>query len=280
MSVCTVSLKNISKRYPGVQALQNVDFELFAGDIHCLVGENGSGKSTLIKILSGVEKPETGGEIFIGNQQQERHTCESALLAGIQVIYQDISLFPNLTVAENIAFRHYVNRKNPVVDWKAIKDIAIESLNQMGITMDLNAIVGDLSIAQQQLVEIARSLTGNLKLLILDEPTASLTQKEVNALFTVIQKIKSQGVAVLFVSHKLNEIFEIAEGVTVLRDGNIVGQYNPSELTQEKLTLLMTGQTEINIQPAPLDENSPCLLRVESLSKKNNYKDISFSVFL
>lgn len=278
MSDCSVELKNIHKHYPGVHALSDVDIKLYPGNVHCLVGENGSGKSTLIKILSGVENPDVGGEIYIDNIKQQAHNCESALLSGVQVVYQDISLFPNLTVAENIAFRHYINRKNSLINWKEIEHIATEALQQIGIDIDLYCKVETLSIAQQQLIEIARSLTGRLKLLILDEPTASLTKKEVNALFVAIEKIKSKGVSVLFVSHKLNEIFEIAERVSVLRDGVIVGQHNPNELNNDTLSFLMTGKKAKNAYPSPFDKENECVLEVSKLSKKFNYKNINFKV--
>lgn len=274
----TIELRNITKNYPGVRALRGVNFRLNPGDVHCLVGENGSGKSTLIKIISGVEMPEKGGDMYIAGKLCTSHTCESALLKGIQVIYQDISLFPNLTVRENIAFRHYINERGSGVNWKKIGQIATQALNEIGVDIDLDSRVGNLSIAQQQLVEIARSLTGNIRLLILDEPTASLTRKEVSALFLAIKKIKERGVSVLFVSHKLNEVFEIAESVTVLRDGAIVGEYNSKDLNRDKLTYLMTGHNETYKHPVSFDNTNPYFLEVKNLTKKDNYKNVNFHV--
>ncbi len=186
-----IILKKISKIYPGTQALKNVDFKLSPGEIHCIVGENGSGKSTFIKILSGVETPEPGAEIWLDGVQSVHHSSSAAIAAGIQVIYQDMSLFPNLTVAENIAFLNE-HHKRGLIRWKKIAEVAQSAMAEIGFEIDMNRRVETLSVAQQQLVEIARAMMRPLKLLILDEPTASLTQKEVNALFRVILKLKAK----------------------------------------------------------------------------------------
>jgi len=274
----SIKLVNISKKYPGVQALKNVNFELKPGEVHCLVGENGSGKSTLIKILSGVENPEPGSKIFIDGELVTHHDSLSSLTKGIQVIYQDMSLFPNLTVRENISFRNHINKRESLVNWKNIDSIAQKALDEINIEIDLDRKVDSLSVAQQQLVEITRSLTGNLKLLILDEPTASLTRKEVNSLFKAIERLKAKGISILFVSHKLNEVFEIAEKVTILRDGEKIGEYKPSELDQNKLVYLMSGHKVIHDPPVPVKEDEEILLEVRGLSKIRNYSGISFKV--
>lgn len=274
----SIKLVNISKKYPGVQALKNVNFELEPGEVHCLVGENGSGKSTLIKILSGVETPEPGSKIFIDGDLVTHHDSHSSLAKGIQVIYQDMSLFPNLTVRENISFRNHINKRSSLVNWKNIDSIARKALDEIDIEIDLDRKVESLSVAQQQLVEITRSLTGNLKLLILDEPTASLTRKEVNSLFKAIKRLKAKGISILFVSHKLNEVFEIAEKVTILRDGEKIGEYKPSELDQNKLVYLMSGHEVIHEPPRPVKEDEDILLEIKGLSKIRNYFDISLKV--
>lgn len=278
MSVPVIKLKNVNKIYPGVHALKDVDFEIHPGEVHCLVGGNGSGKSTMIKIISGVETAEKGSEIEINGIMSHNHTAKQAFDNGIQVIYQDMALFPNLTIRENIAFRNHFGKKHPFVSWKELDRTAKEAMALIGMDFDLDQKVSKLSIAQQQLVEIIRSLTGSLSLLILDEPTASLTRKEVNALFSVIGKLKSKGVAILFVSHKLNEVFEIAESVTIVRDGDKIGQYNPEELNHDKLVYLMSGQNEIHEIPARIDENAKLLLQIRNLSKTNNYKDINLTL--
>ena len=278
MSVPVIELKNINKIYPGVHALKDIDFKLIPGEVHCLVGGNGSGKSTMIKIISGVEKPEEGSVISMKGEVCHNHNSHQALEAGVQVIYQDMALFPNLTVRENIAFRNHITRKNPFVSWKEIDRTAKKAMETIGIEIDLDCKVSTLSIAQQQLVEIIRSLTGNLSLLILDEPTASLTRKEVNALFNVINSLKEKGIAILFVSHKLNEIFEIAENVTIIRDGDMIGTYKPGDLDHDKLVFLMSGQKEIHEIPEPFDKKATPILEVRNLYKKQNYRGINFTL--
>lgn len=274
----TIELKNISKLYPGVHALDAVDFEIAKGEVHCLVGQNGSGKSTLIKILSGVETPELGSEIYINGELCKNHDSKSSMEKGVQVIYQDLSLFSNLTVKENIGFRNNIRSNSPLVKWKGMAKTAKEALELIDVDIDINAKVEELSIAQQQLVEIAKALTGELSLLILDEPTASLTKKEVNSLFKVIEGLREKGISILFVSHKLNEIFEIAEKVTIIRDGKKIGVYDSAELDHDKLVYLMTGTTESYKLPKPLLDDAKVVLEARNLSKAKNYKNISFSL--
>jgi simple sugar transport system ATP-binding protein len=270
-------MRNISKRYAGVQALQGVDFDIRAGEIHCLVGENGSGKSTLIKIISGAVAPEEGAEIAIEGQPMHDHRAIDAIHWGIEVIYQDLSLFPNLTVAENIALSRVIAAGNRFVNGRTLRQIATESMGRIGVRLPPDELVGDLSIADQQLVAICRALTHDVKLVIMDEPTASLTKKEVNALFEVVQDMQSKGIATMFVSHKLNEVLEIAERVTILRDGRKVGTYDSQEVDDESLTVLMTGttveQSQFMAQPSP-----EVLLAVKDLSKPGHFADISFEL--
>lgn len=272
-----IILKKISKIYPGTQALKDVDFKLSPGEIHCIVGENGSGKSTFIKILSGVETPEPGAEIWLDGVQSVHHSSSAAIAAGIQVIYQDMSLFPNLTVAENIAFLNE-HHKRGLIRWKKIAEVAQSAMAEIGFEIDMNRRVETLSVAQQQLVEIARAMMRPLKLLILDEPTASLTQKEVNALFRVILKLKAKGIAILFISHKMNEIFQIAEKITIFRDGVNMGSYAPASLTQDTLVYLMSGQNQTLNRPAPITHKEEIILEVRDLSRRANYKNISFTL--
>lgn len=274
---CVINILNARKYYPGIQALKGVDFALNKGEIHCLVGENGSGKSTLIKIISGVVAPEKDTTLYIENKRMDALRAHTAIAHGIRVIYQDLSLFPNLSVKENIAFQLIREKRSRWIHWEPMKRAALSALEEIGIDIDVEQLVGSLSIAEQQLVEITRALIGNLRLLILDEPTASLTRKEVDALFAVIQRMQARGITILFVSHKLNEIFEIAERVTVLRDGNHVGCYTPDELNYEKLTYLMTAQKITQTPPTPPDKKEP-LLDIRSLSKRNAYHDISFTL--
>ncbi len=273
-----ITMKNICKNYIGVQALKNVDFSLEKGEIHCLVGGNGSGKSTLIKVLSGVNRPEPGGEIVIDGKSFASLCVQESIQQGIRVIYQDLALFPNLSIQENIAFQLYGETNSPIVDWRAVEKRAKAAMEIIGLKMDPDRLVGSLSIAEQQLVEITRALVGELKLLILDEPTASLTRKEVNALFAAIRRLQARGVTTMFVSHKMNEIFEIAERVTVIRDGEIIGAYPPSELDDDRLVYLMTGKTFKTEAPDPIDPNAGLILETKNLTKANDFEDVSIQL--
>ena len=278
MSDLFLDMKSVSKRYTGVQALDGVDFDIRTGEIHCLAGENGSGKSTLIKIISGVVQPERGSEIVIGGQPISHQSSIAAMRLGVEVIYQDLSLFPNMTVAQNIALNEVIETKRPLVARRREREIAGAAMARVGVAIPTDELVGDLSMADQQLVAICRALTSDVKLLIMDEPTTALTRREVQGLFRVVKELKSQDIASLFVSHKLGEIFEIAERVSVLRDGKKVGTYPAGELDDAKLSYLMTGQTvEYTPYTFHRSERGP-LLEVRNLSKRNNYADVSFSL--
>jgi simple sugar transport system ATP-binding protein len=275
-----LEMKNISKVYAGVDALSGVDFSLNRGEIHCLVGENGSGKSTLIKIISGVEKPEKGAEIIVDGRTEnlDHFNSKISIDRGVHVIYQDLSLFPNLTVAENISFNFHVERGNRFVKWAEIREQAVEVMREIGMKVTLDRLLGTLSIADQQLIAICRALIGNTRLLIMDEPTSSLTKNEVDSLFTVVKKLQKRGITTLFVSHKLAEIFEIAEQVTVLRDGKKIGTFDPAELDHEKLTYYMTGKKVAYAKLGTESLSDTPLLEVRNLSKEGNFRDISFTL--
>ncbi len=278
MSDLFLDMHSVSKRYTGVQALDSVDFDIRTGEVHCLAGENGSGKSTLIKIISGVVQPEAGAEIVIGGQTMSHQSSIESMRLGVEVIYQDLSLFPNMTVGQNIALNEIIETKRPLVAGRREKEIARAAIERVGVNIPLDELVADLSMGDQQLVAICRALTSDVRLLIMDEPTTALTRKEVQGLFRVVRELKAQSIASLFVSHKLGEIFEIAERVTVLRDGKKVGTYPAGELDDSKLSFLMTGQTvEYSSFEFKKSEGGP-LLEVRNLSKKNNFADVSFSL--
>ena len=268
-------LSNISKSFGGVQALKGVDFSIGKGEIHCLVGENGSGKSTLIKIISGNLQPDTG-EIWIKDQIYKHLRSIDSINMGIQVIFQDFALFPNLTVAENIAYSQLVEKKKKILNWKEIESIARLATDKIKIKLDLNEQVGNLSVANQQMVAICRALTSDLRFLILDEPTSALTKKEIDQLFVVVKDLQQKGISVMFVSHKLNEVLEIAERVTVIRDGQNVATLPRQEITNEKLIYLMTGKEITYSRNQKSIQTQKKLLEVQNLSKSNNFKDISF----
>lgn len=278
MTETYLSMRNINKRYVGVKALDAVDFEIYRGEIHCLVGENGSGKSTLIKIISGAIQPDAGAQIEINGKPLHGFQAIDAIHMGVEVIYQDLSLFPNLTVAENIALSEWISTGKQWVDWAEMQRIARRAMDRIEIDLPLDELVGDISIADQQLVAICRALTRDVGLLIMDEPTASLTRKEVDALFSVVKDLQAKGIATLFVSHKLDEVLQIAERVTVLRDGKKIGVYPSHELNDEKLTMLMVGRKLEYTTYTPALSQVPPLLEVRGLGKRGNFKNISFQV--
>ncbi len=270
-------LDKITKKYGGVTALDNVSCAVRKGEIHCLAGENGSGKSTLIKIISGIEHPDSGQVYFDG--ALTRHLDSSGSInRGVQVIYQDLSLFSNLTVAENIALPAVLAQKAIALRWGAIRAHAQETLKRLRLEIDLDEIVGNLSLAQQQLVAISRALSGEVKLLIMDEPTTALTRKEVDSLFSVVLDLQAKGISILFVSHKLNEVFEVAERFTILRDGKWVGTFDRGELDSQKLVQLMTGQAVATDAYRPGIQEREILLEMRNLSKRNNFKGITFQL--
>ena len=273
-----LSMKNVSKRYTGVQALDCVDFDIERGEIHCLVGENGSGKSTLIKIISGVEHPDDGARIEIDGHVQHHLQSIDSIRKGIEVIYQDLSLFSNLTVAENIALSQTIAMKSRLIDWRKVRKIATSSMERIEVGIPLDELVSDLSVADQQLVAICRALTSDVKLLILDEPTTALTRREIESLFRVMKDLQSKGIATLFVSHKLDEVLQIAQRVTVLRDGKKIGVFTGGELSSEKLTFLMTGKRLDYTQYQFTRQQAQPLLEVKDLSKSGNFKAVSFNL--
>jgi len=267
-------LDKISKRYGGVTALDEVSCSIRKGEIHCLAGENGSGKSTLIKIISGIEHPDGGHVYFDGALTRHLDSTES-IDRGVHVIYQDLSLFSNLTVAENIALPAVLARKAIALQWPAIRAHAAETLNRLRLEIDLEELVGNLSLAQQQLVAICRALSGDVQLLIMDEPTTALTRKEVDSLFSVVLDLQAKGISILFVSHKLNELFQVAERFTILRDGKWVGTFDRSALDSQKLVQLMTGQEVATDAFRPGVQAQEILLETRNLSKRNNFKEIT-----
>lgn len=272
-----LALRGISKLYGGIAALDGLDFDVAVGEVHCLLGENGSGKSTLVKIISGVEQPEAGGEIAISGRAVGRLTSHRAAGHGIQVIYQDFSLFPNLTVAENIAASAMV-QGGVLFNMAEARAIAKTAMARVNTTLDLDALVGDLPIAQRQLVAICRALAARAGLVIMDEPTASLTRHEVDALMGLVRQLKSEGVSIIFVSHRLDEILEVAERVTVLRDGRSLGSFAKSEITKSMLSRLMTG-AEYHYMTRRADFSGvPPVVSITSLTRASEYDDISFSI--
>ena len=272
-----LELTNISKRFGGVQALADVSLTLEAGEVHCLVGENGSGKSTLIKIISGVQAPESGGHIVIEGREYAHLTPVESTRCGIQVIYQDLSLFPNLTVAENIAVGQHLGGFHGV-NWEQIRQVAQKAMERIGVSLDLDAKVADLSIANRQLVAICRAMAADAKLVIMDEPTASLTRHEVDSLLSLVRDLKRKNICIVFVSHRLDEVLEVAERVTVLRDGKKVGTFDASEMNNRKLGVLMTGK-EFHYALSETDLSAQeTVLSVRNLGRSGDYAGINLDV--
>jgi len=270
--------KNISKSYVGVKALNRVSISIGEGEIHCLVGENGSGKSTLIKIIAGVVRQDEGEIIINGHRYIHLHAIDS-IREGIQVIYQDLSLFPNLTVAENISLNQMVEQNRKVLSWTEVKEVAQKAMAEIEESFDLNEKVESISMAQKQLVAICRALTQKARLIIMDEPTSALTKDEIDHLFSIIHRLKNKGISTLFVSHKLGEVFQIAENVTILRDGKKVGDYKTEKLDNDRLIFLMTGKKlEKERFIFKESEDKKVLLEVKNLTKQGQFRDISFNL--
>jgi simple sugar transport system ATP-binding protein len=277
MATDLVTLDSVTKTYSGITALDSVGFSIAAGEAVCLAGENGSGKSTLIKILAGVEQPDRGRIAFSGVVQGNLNPRLSAA-AGIKVIFQDFSLFPNLTVAENIAFSAELGQGARLVRRARVQDTARRTLARIGVDIPLTAAVESLSVAHKQLVAICRALATEARLIIMDEPTTALTEREVRVLLDIIRRLKADGVAVLFVSHKLAEVLEVCEKVVVLRNGAKVAEGPASDFNAASLTRHMTGRDVAEQPPAPLAPTAPVLMQVQGLHKSGAFCDVSFTL--
>ena len=273
-----IRAEHVTVVFGGVRALDDVGFEVGAGEIHCLAGENGSGKSTLIKVVTGVYTPEPGARLEYFGEAQSSITPNAARDRGIAVIWQDLALFPEMTVAENIAFEGLAGNRLRLVRYKPIREAAARVLERLGVELDLGARLKSLPIAQRQLTAIARALISDARLIFMDEPTASLTQTETVSLLTVVRKLSKSGVAVVFVSHRLAEVLEISERVTVLRDGRLVGVYRTAGMTQSRLTELMTGKTFDNVIAARDTRNRPKVIEVEGLTRKGEYENVTLAL--
>ena len=272
-----LEMKAITKRYPGVLALDHVDFTVSAGEVHALLGENGAGKSTLMKILGGAERADSG-EIHLEGKLVEIHNPSDGILAGLNVVYQELVLAPHLTVAENILMGHLPVRNGPIVDWKKNKQRAKEVLDQLGVEIDVDSTVRNLPVAQQQLVEIARALQRQSRILVLDEPSAVLGKHDIDLLYQVIRRLKARQISVVYISHRLEEIFIIADRVSVLKDGKTVGTRPTSELDERTLIQMMIGRDLSNVYQSQKQEIGEEVLRVEGLSRQGEFQNINFSL--
>jgi len=271
-----VELRNISKSFGGIAALSNVTLKVMPGEIHALVGENGAGKSTLMKILSGAYTKDTG-KIFIDDLEvQIRNTHDSKKL-GIGIIYQEFSLVPELSVAENV-FLNKLGVTGFWMNWSKIKKKAEELIQSIGFNIDTSLKAGDLSIAEQQIVEIAKALSENVKVLILDEPSAVLGPQEIVKLFDTLKKLKKEGVAIIYISHHLGEIFQIADRITVLKDGTSSGSLLVSETDKDSIIKLMLGRSLDKMYPLRDPNIGEEVLKVVDISKGEKVKGVSFMI--
>jgi ribose transport system ATP-binding protein len=269
----------ITKRFPGVTSLDGVDFSVAAGEIHALVGENGAGKSTLTKIIAGAYRPDAGALEFDGRSAHWR-SPKAARKAGIQVIYQEQILFPDLSVAANVFIGQEPTGVMRLINYRKMREQAASILRSLGAGLDVDEKTANLSVADQQIVEIAKAMVGKVKLLILDEPTAALSGREAEMLFERLTRLRQQGLAIIYISHRLEEIFQLADRVTVLKDGKLVGSENVGNVDRRSLIRMMVGRDLKDLYPKRPE--SPArgrpVLEVRNLSVGHQVKNISFSV--
>ncbi len=271
-----LEFKGISKSFTGVRALQDISFGIPKGHVHALLGENGAGKSTLMKILSGAYTKDSGEILIDGRTTDIRNTTDSEKL-GVAIIYQELNLIPELTIAENIFLdRQPINRG--LIDWKRMRADAQEALQQIDIELDVKMKVGSLSVAQQQMVEIAKAISLKSRILILDEPTSALTESETEKLFSVIRRLRSQGITMIYISHRMEEIFEICDSYTVMRDGTYVTGGAISEVTANKIIEYMAGRSLSQVYPETEHETGEEVLRAEHMDNGKEVKDVSFTL--
>ncbi|MEY4901343.1 MAG: hypothetical protein RLZZ190_70 [Actinomycetota bacterium] len=276
--IAEYGVENIVKSFGGAKALAGVSLSVKGGEVHCIAGENGSGKSTLIKIMSGVHAPDTG-LIQLGEKTFTHLSPREAVREGVQVIFQDFSLLPNITVAENIALPTYISQNSHFLSKKTSKEIARTALDLIGVDIDINSPVADISIASKQLIAIARATNLGVKMLFMDEPTTALTRKEIKRLFEVVEQIKARGVATVFVSHKIDEIQEICNTITILRNGEVVADGLMKDYKRDAISEAMTGLniSETRIAP-PLKKSTTKVIEVKKLTTKPTFADVSFSI--
>lgn len=269
-------MKNVHKRFPGVYALNNVDFELHEGEVHALLGENGAGKSTLIKILGGIYKADEG-DIYINGKKTEINNVFSAQENGIAIIHQELVLVPHMTVAENI----YLGRepmKGKFVDKEKMNTETSKLLKTYSMCFTPQTLIANLTIAQQQMVEIVKAVSSNAKILVMDEPTSSISDKEVKFLFSIIKSLTAKKAGIIYISHKMSELWEICDRVTVLRDGQLVGTKNVNCISKDELISMMVGRKLEQYYTRDFRTDGEVVLRTEHLCDGGMVKDVSFEL--
>lgn len=274
MSQPIAQMRGITKRYPGVTALEDISVDLRHGEVHALAGENGAGKSTLIKVLAGIIQPDEG-ELLIDGEPIDFRSPAQALDLGIRVVHQELACADHLSVTENILLGQLPSRFGKV-DWRGAHRQAREKLDELGVDVDEKSRLDSLSLGQQQLVEIARALMREARILILDEPSAILGKRDLQILFETIKSLRERGVSIVYISHRLDEIFGLADRVTVLKDGQLVGTWSVDELNTEALVEKMTGRDLVSPEPRDLERPLPPVLNVSCLARANEFEDVSF----
>ena len=278
MNNCIIKMKGIKKYFYGVKALDGVDFQVRTGEVHALIGENGAGKSTLVKILTGVYQP-TAGTIILNDKPTQFPSPQVSQKAGISAIHQEATMFPDLSVIENIFMGHHIrNKSNGLLSWREMKDKTQILLDKLELDIRPDTKVRNLSVAQRHMVEIAKALSLEAKIVIMDEPTSALTLKEVEYLYKIIKKLKSEGKAIIFISHKFEEIFKIADYFTVLRDGKYIGEGRIADITVEKIVQMVIGRSLEQMYSKLEVEQGDIILKVENLTKIGVFKNISFDL--
>lgn len=271
-------LEKISKTFSGIKVLNNVAMDLYPGEVHCLLGENGAGKSTLIKIISGAYQPDTGGCMIYNGSPIEHNNPRRARENGINTIYQEIDLVPDLNAVENVMLGNEPLKKSGAIDWKKAREKTKQILGELDVYVEMDRPVGQLKVAQQQLIAIAKALLLESKIIIFDEPTAVFTENEVELLFKLIQDLKTRGMAILYISHHLDEIFKIGDRITVLRDGLLIKTDLISCFTKASLIALMVGR-DINVtERHGRQADGPVVMRVEGLTQKGVVENLNFDV--
>lgn len=272
-----LAMRGIRKSFSGVEVLHGVDLTLHAGEVLALMGENGAGKSTLMKILNG-DYTRDGGEILLDGNAVNFRSPREAENAGVRVIYQELNYAPDLSVAENILMGRLPRRGGITVDWRATYETAAQVLARLKADIDPRELVGNLSVGQQQLVEIAKALSSSARVLVMDEPTAALTSREVHLLFETIASLRAQGVAIIYISHRLDEVEQIAQRVAVLRDGKAVGEMAMSELSRRDIVRLMVGREVETMGSERASEAGEIVLEVQNFTRNGAFEDVNFAV--
>lgn len=278
MNEVILQMNGIQKFFSGVHALKGVNFELRAGEVHALMGENGAGKSTLIKVLCGIHKRD-GGEITYFGEPVEYANIAESQKAGISVIHQELNMMNHLTVAQNIYIGHEPKKGISIDDKKMVQD-ATELFKRIGVDIDPSATLGSLTVGKQQMVEIAKAVSHECKLLVLDEPTAALTQPEVEELFNIMNDLKSKGIGMIYISHRMDEINRISDRVTVMRDGEYVGTVNTAETTKDMIVQMMVGRVIYSDkkEKSTVPEDAPVILEVKNLNAGKEVRNVSFKL--